>query len=136
MSREFHVYPIGHVRSGIVDMASAPRQGREAGLVSEIEIYPQYADALDGIAGRARLLVFTWMDRADRDMRKIVPRGIEGAGLTGVLNTRTPNRPNPIGLCNVELVNVSGNVLTVRGLDAIDGTPVIDIKPYIRELDE
>ena len=82
-----------------------------------------------------RAFVLTWMDRADRGMRKILPRGVEGAAMTGVLNTRTPNRPNPIGLCNVELLGVSGNVLTVRGMDALDGTPVIDIKPFIEELD-
>jgi tRNA-Thr(GGU) m(6)t(6)A37 methyltransferase TsaA len=96
---------------------------------------PEYAQALEGIGDRRRLLVLTWMDRADRGLLKIIPCGIKDSGLTGVLNTRTPNRPNPIGLCNVELLGVSGLVLTVRGLDSLDGTPVIDIKPFVKGLD-
>lgn len=131
----YNMRPVGYVRSTIKDIQDAPRQGREAGTEAEIVVLPEFAEAIEGLDGRDRLVVVTWMDRAGRDIRRIVPRGLPGAEETGVLNTRTPNRPNPIGICVVELVGLSGAVLRVRGLDAIDGTPVVDIKPFIASLD-
>lgn len=135
MDRTYEMRPVGYVRCAVKGFEDAPRQGREAGLTADIEVLPHYAAALEGLETRARLVVVTWMDHADREMRTIVPRGIPGAARTGVFNTRTPNRPNPLGICVVELVGINGSVLTVRGLDSFDGTPVVDIKPFIESLD-
>ncbi len=135
MGTDYEIRPVGYVRSAFKTREEAPRQGRQAGLVSEIELLAEYAQALEGLERRARLVIITWMDRADRGMLKIVPRGDPEGGPTGVFNTRSPNRPNPLGLCVVEILEVKGAVLTVRGLDALDGTPVVDIKPYVDSLD-
>jgi tRNA-Thr(GGU) m(6)t(6)A37 methyltransferase TsaA len=123
---EFKV--IGHVRSRIKE----PTHQRQPGLVSEIVIDKALTGALDGLEDFSHIIVLWWIHRSRRPApMKVRPRGDPKNRLTGVFATRSPDRPNPIGQSTVRLVGRGGNVLKVKGLDAIDGTPVLDIKPYI-----
>ncbi len=129
----FTLHPIGIVRSPYRSLADAPHQGRNSDTISEIVIDEQYRPGLRDVSGHRHLVVLSWFDRSDRAALTAVPphSGIEH----GVFATRSPNRPNPVGFCVVDLIACRDGVLVVRGLDAIDGTPVIDIKPYIPEID-
>lgn len=119
---------IGHVRTTVPD-ADVGRQRRE--IVSRIEVLPACADALTGIEAYSQLIVLFWMDRAPRAGALLShPRGDPALPLTGVFASRGRAHPNPIGLAVVDLLARADNVLSVRRLDAWDGTPVIDIKPY------
>jgi tRNA-Thr(GGU) m(6)t(6)A37 methyltransferase TsaA len=123
---EFKV--IGHVRSRIKE----PTHQKQPGLVSEIVIDKALTGALDGLEDFSYIIVLWWIHRSRRPApMKVRPRGDPKNRLTGVFATRSPDRPNPIGQSTVRLVGRGGNVLKVKGLDAIDGTPVLDIKPYI-----
>lgn len=152
MAREHVVRPIGVVRSPVKSLEEAPKQGALAGTEAQIVVDPAYAEALAGLSARVgregaatargdeprmsgKIVVLCWMDRADRGRLKVHPRGQEDRPERGVFSTRSPHRPNPISLHTVELLEVRGNVLRVRGMDAIDGTPVLDIKPHSPELD-
>jgi len=127
--------PIGVVHSELREPADAPRQGRDVGAEAEIEVFSEYLPALQGIEERDCLLVVCWLDRARRDLLHVPSRA--GAGpLRGVFATRSPNRPNPLAVYPVELLSVHGNRLRVRGIDAVDGTPVIDLKPRVPRLDD
>jgi tRNA-Thr(GGU) m(6)t(6)A37 methyltransferase TsaA len=120
--------PIGFVRTQAVC-----DEVKDKSRTSEIVVNPELAQALEGITGFSHLFVLFWLSEISteqRKMLKVYPRGRRDLPLLGVFATRTNLRPNPIGLTLVELVNVKGNVLTVRGLDAFNGTPVLDIKPY------
>jgi tRNA-Thr(GGU) m(6)t(6)A37 methyltransferase TsaA len=130
--------PVGVVHSALRDPAEAPRQGREAGIEAEIEVFPAFLPALQGIAERDRLLVVCWLHRARRDLLQVAARGGEGPERPerGVFATRSPNRPNPLAVYPVELLEVRGSRLRVRGIDALDGTPVVDLKPYVERLDD
>ncbi len=123
------MHPIGYVRSNIPDDA-VPKSRRA--MVVDIELDEKYNDALLGIEEYSHLFVLFWMHRFDRAAYQptVHPRGDESLPLTGVLATRTRARPNPIGLSVVELIERRGNRVRVRKLDAYDGTPVLDIKPY------
>ena len=125
---------IGTVRSSIKDRNSAPKMETEAGAVrARIEIDPQYADGLDSMKPGNQLEIFTWFHQSERDVLKVHPRGKEDRPLRGVFTTRSPNRPNPIGLHRVTLVAIEEPLtLVVEPLEAIDGTPIIDIKPKPR----
>ncbi len=137
MEKEFVIRPIGTVRSALRSTAEAPKQGRLAGTEAEIVIDPAYAEALAGLAERTgRIIVLCWMHEADRGRLKVFPRGQEDRPERGVFSTRSPHRPNPVSLHTVELLEVRGNVLRVRGMDAVDGTPVVDIKPHSPGLDD
>jgi tRNA-Thr(GGU) m(6)t(6)A37 methyltransferase TsaA len=125
--------PVGYVRSPYKVKGDAPRQGRLSDTVSEIVIHEQYRPALWQIEGRKHLWVLCWFDRADRTVLKAIPPGTSAE--KGVFAIRSPDRPNPVSLCLVDLLEVKENVLKVRGLDAFDGTPVIDIKMYSAEID-
>jgi tRNA-Thr(GGU) m(6)t(6)A37 methyltransferase TsaA len=94
-------------------------------------IAPAFADALDGLAPGDDVLVLTWFDRARRDVVRVHPRGDRTRAEQGVFATRSPHRPNPIGLHRVTIVAIDGNRVQVRPLEAIDGTPVLDIKPVL-----
>jgi tRNA-Thr(GGU) m(6)t(6)A37 methyltransferase TsaA len=103
-------------------------------VISEITINSELAEALDGLEGFSHIIVLYWMHQLPERQPlplKVHPMGNQGLPLTGRFATRAPHRPNPIGQATVELLERRANVLRVRGLDAIDGTPVIDIKPYI-----
>lgn len=131
MSIELH--PIGHVRSPYRERGDAPRQGRLSDAISEIVIDPPYRPGLFRIGEKKHLFVLCWFDRADRTALRATPphNPVEH----GVFATRSPDRPNPVALSIVDLVDMNGGVLRVRGLDALDGTPVIDIKPYSPDID-
>ena len=133
---EYIIRPIGVVRSVLKDPADAPKQGALTGQEAEIVVDPAYLPALEGLGrGREKILVICWMHRADRGRLKVHPQGQEELPERGVFSTRSPHRPNPITLHTVTLLSIEGNVLRVRGMDAIDGTPVVDIKPHSPELD-
>jgi tRNA-Thr(GGU) m(6)t(6)A37 methyltransferase TsaA len=133
---EFIVRPIGVVRSALKDPADAPKQGALTGQEAEVVVDPAYLPALDGLdPARGKIIVLCWMHGADRDRRKVHPRGQEDRPERGVFSTRSPHRPNPVSLHTVTLLSIDRNVLRVRGMDAIDGTPVVDIKSHSPELD-
>lgn len=136
MSVVYTVVPVGFVRSATTDPALAPKQGRPAGAEAVIEILPAYEEALDGIREGDELLVLCWMDRASRDVLRVHPRGDAAQPERGVFSTRSPLRPNPIAVSVVRLVGRTGRFLQVRGIDAVDGTPVVDIKPHRPSLDD
>lgn len=124
---------IGVIRSPYKRQGDAPRQGRLTETESEIEVFPEYTPGLADVERCSHLIVLYWLDRADRTMLHATPPGQTVA--RGVFSTRSPNRPNPVGFGVVDLVAVEGGTLRVRGLDALDGTPLIDIKPYSSEVD-
>lgn len=127
------LHPIGIIRSPYVKRGDAPRQGRLTDTESIIEILPAYAEALQDIEKNTHLIALYWFDRSDRSLLKATP---PGSGTEhGVFATRSPERPNPLGFAVVDLLHREGNRLTVRGLDAFDGTPLIDLKPYYPDLD-
>ena len=129
---DYRVTPIGFVSSSLTDPAVAPRQPDEGAPDAWLVLGEKYAAALDGIAPGDDLLLLTWLDRADRTTLAVHPRGDTGRPLTGVFATRSPDRPNPIGLHDVEVIEVDGTRVHVRHLEAIDGTPVLDLKPVLR----
>jgi tRNA-Thr(GGU) m(6)t(6)A37 methyltransferase TsaA len=123
--------PIGVVRSELVDRAEAPRQGDEGAPDATIEVLSAALDGLDGIEAGQELIILTWLHEADRDVLKVHPRDDVTRPLAGVFDTRSSDRPNPIGLHRVTVRSVDGGRLRVGPLEAIDGTPVIDIKPVL-----
>ena len=131
----FVVRPIGVVRSPLRDPGDAPKQGALTDQEAEVVVDPAYVAALDGLERRGKVIVICWMHGAERDRLTVHPRGQEDRPERGVFSTRSPHRPNPLSLHTVTLLSVVGNVLHVRGMDAIDGTPVVDIKPHSPELD-
>ena len=132
-TRAFEAVPVGVIHSPFKERGDAPHQGRSSSSKSEIEIFPEYVDGLRDIAERSHLIVLYWLDRADR--RALTATPPHSTKEHGVFATRSPNRPNPIGFALVDFLGVDGKRLIVRGLDAFDGTPVLDIKPYVREID-
>ena len=123
--------PIGIVESPLTDPATAPKQGREGAPEAVLVISPEVAEGLDGIAPGDEVIVLTWLDRADRDVLRVHPRDDSANPERGVFSTRSADRPNPIGLHVVEVVEIDGTRLRVRNLEAVDGTPVLDLKPVI-----
>jgi tRNA-Thr(GGU) m(6)t(6)A37 methyltransferase TsaA len=123
--------PIGRVESPLTDPAAAPKQGDEGAPDAWLVIAPDLLDGLSGIEAGDEVLVLTWLDRAQRDVLKVHPRGDLSRPPQGVFNTRSPDRPNPIGLHRVEVAEVNGNRLRVRRLEALDGTPILDLKPVL-----
>lgn len=122
---------IGSVSSPLADRAAAPKQGDEGAPPATIEIKAEFEPALQGIDSGDEVLVLTWLDRADRGVLTVHPRGDRSRPETGVFATRSPDRPNPIGLHRVRVVSVDGRRLAVEDLEAIDGTPVLDLKPVL-----
>ncbi len=126
------VRPIGRVHSPLRRRAEAPRQGYEGAPDARIELEPAFLRGLDGIAAGQDLLILTWLHEARRDVLAVHPRDDLTRPLAGVFATRSPDRPNPIGLHRVRVQAIEdGGCLRVQGLEAIDGTPVIDIKPAL-----
>lgn len=128
--------PVGRVESPLTDPAQAPRQGDEGAPDAWLVIDAGYAEAAHDIAVGDDLVVLTWLDRARRDVQVTQPRGDPFAPLTGVFATRSPDRPNPIGLHEVRVLAVDGLRIEVSGLEAVDGTPVVDIKPRLGPVEE
>jgi tRNA-Thr(GGU) m(6)t(6)A37 methyltransferase TsaA len=127
----FELRRIGVVESALDDLDAAPKQGIEGGAEAWIAIDPALRDGLDGVAAGSRLLVLTWLHRGDRDVLRVHPRDDASKPLRGVFSTRSASRPNPIGLHEVEVLEVDGHRLRVAPLEAIDGTPVVDLKPVL-----
>ena len=128
----FEMSPVGYVRSTLISRLGAPRQAWEGAPSARLEIDPQYLTAMRGIEAGQAVWILTWLHESKRSVQEVHPRGELQNPLTGVFATRSPDRPNPIGLHQARIVKVSdGGVLEVEELEAIDGTPIIDIKPVI-----
>ncbi len=118
---------IGRIRTPWTDRLQCPRQGRVDGPICRLEIDPLWAEGLDGLAGYEKVEVLYWLDRSRRDLVKQSPRS-DGTS-HGVFSLRSPVRPNPIGTSLAALVAIEGTTVLVRGLDCLDGTPLLDLKP-------
>jgi tRNA-Thr(GGU) m(6)t(6)A37 methyltransferase TsaA len=123
--------PIGEVESPLTDPAHAPKQGDEGAPEAWLVLRPDVVDALDSLRAGDRIIVLTWLDRARRDVLKVHPRDDPANPMRGVFNTRSQDRPNPIGLHVVEIASIDGNRVRVRNLEAVNATPVLDIKPVL-----
>ena len=126
--RPFELHAIGFVRSPLVDPSAAPKQGSEGSPVAWLEFDNRVADGLRDLRVEDELVLLTWLDRAQRDVLVVHPRDDPTAPETGVFSTRSADRPNPIGLHRVTILAVDGNRIQVRDLEAIDGTPIVDVK--------
>ncbi len=127
----FVLPPIGYVRSSLREREQAPKHGSEGAPDAWIDVQSTVADALGGLRVGGEIVVITWLHRAKRDVLKVHPRGDRNVPLTGVFATRSPDRPNPLGLHRVTVRAIDGTKLKVGPLEAIDGTPVVDIKPVL-----
>jgi tRNA-Thr(GGU) m(6)t(6)A37 methyltransferase TsaA len=127
----FELHTIGTVVSSLTERADAPRQGDEGAPDAVVVLDPNVVDAVDGIEPGDRVIVITWLDRADRTVLRTHPRDDMTQPERGVFSTRSPDRPNPIGLHPVEVLAIDGARMEVRHLEALDGTPVVDIKPVL-----
>ena len=137
MSAEtFAVHPIGVVRSPLRDLAEAPRQPDEGAPEAEVVFDEEFAAALEGIEAGTVVELLTWLHLADRETLQTRPRGDPTRAVTGVFATRSPDRPNPIGLHTVTVLQTGPGTMRVAGLEAIDGTPVIDVKIALPSRDQ
>ena len=128
----YSLRPVGFVRSGLIARVDAPKQGSEGAPQAWVEIDPAFAQALEGIATGSEVILLTWLHQGDRETLRVHPRDDPRSPLKGVFATRSPDRPNPIGLHRVQVLEIAESVrLRVEPLEAIDGTPVIDIKPVL-----
>ena len=124
--------PIGVVSSPLTDPAAAPKQGSEGAPDAWLFLEPGVAAGLDGMRPGDEIIVLTWLHRARRDVLRVHPRDDPSNPERGVFTTRSADRPNPIGLHRVEVAAIDGLRVRVRGLEAVDGTPVVDLKPVLR----
>ena len=131
-----NLHAIGKVESPLTDRAAAPKQGDEGAPEAWLVFESRVAEGLDGIAVGDDLLVLTWLDRARRDVLRVHPRGDLANPEQGVFSTRSPDRPNPIGLHRVKVGAIDGLRLRVRDLEALDGTPILDVKPLLGSVEE
>ncbi len=129
----YDIRPIGVIHSELISRHSAPRQGHKGAPDAWIEIDPLISEGLEGIAVGCEIVLITWLHKAHREILKVHPRGDMDRPVTGVFSTRSPDRPNPIGLHRVSVLEISGNRMKVRPLEAIDGTPIVDIKPVLAQ---
>jgi tRNA-Thr(GGU) m(6)t(6)A37 methyltransferase TsaA len=127
----FEVTPIGRVESALTDPASAPKQGDEGAPDAWLAFEPAMLEGLEGIRAGDEVMILTWLDRARRDVLRVHPRGDVSRAQQGVFNTRSEHRPNPIGLHRVEVLSIDGGRVRVRSLEAVDGTPILDVKPVL-----
>jgi tRNA-Thr(GGU) m(6)t(6)A37 methyltransferase TsaA len=133
---DFTVHPIGRVQSPLVSTADAPRQGDEGAPDAYLVLDPGVHAGLDGVAVGDEIIILTWLHEADRTVLRVHPRGDLSRPEAGVFSTRAPSRPNPIGLHRVRVLDIDGLRVHVSGLEAIDGTPVIDLKPTLSSIEE
>jgi tRNA-Thr(GGU) m(6)t(6)A37 methyltransferase TsaA len=134
--QSFTLRPIGWVDSPLPDRNAAPRQPDENAPPAVLVLDDSVRPAVDGLRVGDRIVVLTWLHVAERDTLVTRPRNDEGAPLTGVFATRSPDRPNPIGLHDVVVTRIDGSRIHVDGLEAIDGTPILDVKPVLGPLAE
>ncbi len=136
IDNSYTIESIGVIRSELASLENAPRQGDEGAPDAWLELTASVAQGLDGIRVGDELIVLTWLHRAQRDVLQVHPRGNLAAPLTGVFATRSPDRPNPIGLHQVTVLELAGQRLRVAQMEAIDGTPIVDIKPVLAPPDQ
>ncbi len=127
----YSLTPIGFIESSLKDRDEAPRQGNEGAPDAWINMAPAAVRGLQGIVVGRNIILITWFHQARRDVLELHPRGDKTLPLTGVFGTRSPDRPNPLGLHPVQVLEIVENRLRVGPLEAIDGTPVVDIKPIL-----
>ena len=132
----YELRPIGRVESPLTDRAAAPKQGDEGAPRARVVFLPEFREAASGLREGDEVLVLTWLHLGRRDVLSVHPRGDAKRPLTGVFATRSPDRPNPIGLHAVAIEAVEEDAITVRDLEAIDGTPVLDVKPVLGKRSE
>jgi tRNA-Thr(GGU) m(6)t(6)A37 methyltransferase TsaA len=130
------VRPVGWVESPLTDLDLAPCQGDEGAPDAWVVLDPELAPAMQGLQEGSEVILLTWLDRASRDVRQVHPRGDESRPLAGVFCTRSPDRPNPIGLHTVLITRIDGTRIAVRNLEAVDRTPVLDIKPVLGSVNQ
>jgi len=135
MNEDYRVRPIGRVSSPLTDSAAAPRQGDEGAPEATLVFADEVAGGLRDLRPGADILVLTWLHLARRDVLAVHPRDDLARPETGVFNTRSPDRPNPIGLHRVTVTAVEGTRVRVRPLEAVDGTPILDVKPVLGPAD-
>ena len=133
MNTSFEVRAIGIVTSILKNLTEAPRQPDEDAPPAQLIFDPEVAEGLDSLAPGSEAVLLTWLDKADRSVLRVHPRGDCSRKPQGVFTTRSAHRPNPIGLHRVTITDVSGNVVTVSGLEAINGTPILDLKPVLSD---
>jgi tRNA-Thr(GGU) m(6)t(6)A37 methyltransferase TsaA len=124
---------IGRVESPLTELDAAPRQADEGAPEAVLVFVPEVLEALRSLRPGQEVLLLTWLDRARRDLLSVHPRGDTARPEEGVFSTRSPHRPNPIGLHRVEITAIDGLRVRVRALEAIDGTPILDVKPLLEE---
>jgi tRNA-Thr(GGU) m(6)t(6)A37 methyltransferase TsaA len=127
----YTIKPLGVIRSDLTSREAAPRQGSEGAPDAWLEVNPDVAEGLEGIRAGDEIILITWLHQAYRDLLKVHPRRDKNRPLTGVFATRSPHRPNPIGLHRATVLEITGNRLKVGPLEAVDGTPIVDIKPVL-----
>lgn len=132
----FELRPIGRVESPLLDRASAPKQGDEGAPEAWLVFTSDVLDGARDLQPGSDAIVLTWLDRADRTVLRVHPRGDVQRPALGVFSTRSPDRPNPIGLHLVHIVSVEGPRVRVRDLEALDGTPILDLKPVLERRGE
>ncbi|MFQ6106659.1 MAG: tRNA (N6-threonylcarbamoyladenosine(37)-N6)-methyltransferase TrmO [Thermoplasmata archaeon] len=133
--KDIVIRPIGHVRNEMKE--KAPKIDYSE-VVSEVVVFEDFREGLQGIEEHSHAIIIYWLDRIPEDERKVLkvrPMGDSSLPIVGVFATRSPARPNPVGIETVEVLGRKGNILMVRGLDALDGSPVLDIKPYTKHHD-
>ncbi len=131
MSNDHELTPVGRVESPLVDRDHAPKQGHEGSPEAWLLFDPGVEPALRDLREGDEVVVLTWFDRASRETLRVHPRGDPANPEMGVFSTRSPDRPNPIGLHRVEILSVAGLRMLVRNLEALDGTPIVDVKPVL-----
>jgi tRNA-Thr(GGU) m(6)t(6)A37 methyltransferase TsaA len=132
VTERLDIRPIGRVESPLTDRATAPKQGYEGAPGAWLVFEPDVLEGLEGIKPGDELIVLTWLDRADRGVLRVHPRDDPTNPLRGVFGTRSADRPNPVGLHEVEVVSIEGLRVEVRDLEALDGTPIVDVKLVLR----
>lgn len=132
IENNYTIKPIGVIRSELNSRTTAPHQGDEGAPDAWLEVNSTVAEGLQGIASGNEIIVITWFHKAHRNILKLHPRGNKNIPLRGVFATRSPNRPNPLGLHRVTVLEIIENRLKVGPIEALDGTPVVDIKPVLK----
>ena len=133
----FTVTPIGHVRSPLVDREQAPKQGDEGAPAAWLVFKPEFQEGLRDLRVGEEVLVLTWLDRSDRQILSVHPRDDRQAPLRGVFSTRSQDRPNPIGIHRVKIVEIGSPIeFKVLDLEALDETPILDVKPVLDRIQE
>lgn len=135
-SKALRLYPIGVIRSSLKLRSKASRQGSEGAPDAWLDVNSTVAEGLDGLVAGDNLMIVTWLHQSRREVLKVHPRSDPRRPLAGVFATRSPDRPNPVGLHRVTLRKRDGNRLRIGPIEAIDGTPVVDIKPLLCEIEK